>query len=44
MVNFFMGNWIDSIIERILSTGMVKRECMRFIFTPSQISSFCACH
>ena len=35
--NFFMVNWMDSIIERIWSTGMVKRECIRFIFIPSQV-------
>ena len=40
---FFMVNWMDSIIERIWFTGMVKRECIRFIFIPSQISSFCRC-
>ena len=42
--NFFMVNWMDSIIERIWSTGMVKRECIRFIFILSQVSSFCGCH
>ena len=40
---FFMVNWMDSIIERTWFTGMVKRECIRFIFIPSQISSFCGC-
>ena len=40
---FFMVNWMDSIIERIGSTGMVKRECIRFTFIPSQISSFRGC-
>ena len=34
----FMVNWVDSIIEKIRSTGMVKLECMGFIFIPSQIS------
>ena len=40
---FFIVNWIDFIIKRIRSTGMVKRECIRFIFISSQISSFCGC-
>ena len=40
---FFMVNWMDSVIARILSTGMVKRECIRFIFIPSWISSFSGC-
>ena len=29
---FFMVNWMDTIIERIQSIGMVKRECIRFVF------------
>ena len=33
-----MVNWVDSIIEKIRSTGMVKLECIGFIFIPSQIS------
>ena len=41
--NFFMVNWMDSLIERIRSIDMVKRECIGFIFIPSQISSFCGC-
>ena len=40
----FMVNWMDSIIERIRSTCMIKRKCIRFIFIPSQISYFCDCH
>ena len=38
---FFMVNWMGSMTERIQSSGMVKRECIRCIFIPSQISSFC---
>ena len=40
---FFIVTWMDSIIERIRFSGMVKREFIRFIFIPSQISSFCGC-
>ena len=29
---FFMVNWMDSIIERIRSTGIVKREYIRSVF------------
>ena len=39
----FIVNWMDSITERIRSSGMVKRKCNRFIFIPSQISSICGC-
>ena len=41
MVNFFITTWMDSIIEMIRFSGMVNREFTRFIFIPSQISSFC---
>ena len=27
----FMVNWMDSIINRIWFSGMVRRECIRFI-------------
>ena len=27
-----MVNWMDSIIERIWFSGMVRRECIRFIY------------
>ena len=40
---FVMMNRVDFVIERIRSTGMVKRECIRFILIPSQIN-FCGCH
>ena len=30
--SFFMVNWMDSIIERICFSGMVRRECIRFIY------------
>ena len=29
---FFMVNWVDSIIKRIWFSGMVRRECIRFIY------------
>ena len=28
----FMVNWMDSIIKRIWFSGMVRRECIRFIY------------
>ena len=28
---FFMENWMDSIIERTCFSGMVRHECIRFI-------------
>ena len=28
----FMVNWMDSIIKRICFSGMVRRECIRFIY------------
>ena len=34
---------MDSIIERTRFSGMVNCEFGRFIFIPSQISSFCSC-
>ena len=40
---FFIVAWVDSIIEKIRFSGMVKREFIRFIFIPSQVSSFCGC-
>ena len=27
----FMVNWMDPIIERIWSTGVVKRECIKLV-------------
>ena len=40
---FFIVTWMDSIIERIRFSGMVKRAFIRFIFISGQISSFCGC-
>ena len=39
----FIATWMDFIIERIPFSGMVNREFIRFIFIPSQISSFYGC-
>ena len=40
-----MVNLMNSIIERIWFSGMVGRECIRFIYIlfPAKISSFCGC-
>ena len=40
---FFIVTWMDSIIEKTRFSGMLKREFIRFIFIPSQVSSFCGC-
>ena len=40
---FFIAARMNSIIERIRFSGMVKREFIRFILISSQISSICGC-